>query len=555
MPFDLHWPPHHWPDGGAGVGGVHFAQNHWPNADDGVPPTGPGGAGVFELALEDTATVTYAWSTAVEKHYDGGERRASLVDDPAVRYEGSALLLGPDAQARGAQVRAARTRLARFAALGSSFLLGLPFEALSIRIDSTALTVAVFSGLLAQADWAVPGVRVIVSHEAYGSTQAVIQTVTSDTIVVATDDGADLGNVGKLGAVIMPAAAIFLDAQQVFDRYEPSEPIERWQIRARNADAGFMEAGAAAELALDSVFTGLTIYARSPGTDGNAITVSYFGGGSDPAGTLVETTNHVEYQYQTGVTTIADFIAAFQSSTIVRIDGSVADDTDTISGEILDTEPLAGGTDPSAIEVGLGATVATYRSSPVWDRKLVVNGTIGDSINSMVTPQDMGGLPFTAQTAKVPDWGRAITMDTMLGDEWQWAKRILWTLKGRFLSFWLPTWRADLRPVSVGTGTLTVTDGDAAGDVRTWYPLHRRDLQCRAADGTVTYVRIASATNNGDGTTTLALVDEGDVAVSLGAVPQTVSWLELCHLESDEVPVTFQGRQFKFSIQARVVQE
>lgn len=555
MAFDLHWPPGHWPDYSGGS--IHWPQNHWPNASGGVAPPSPGGAGAFELAL-DEATVRYAWITGVEKHHDGKERRSNVIDDPATRYEGSALLLGPQAS-RGDQVRAVRTRLARFASLGVPFLLGLTYEALAIRADSTVSTVYVFAGALAQADWAVPGVRVIVRHGTYGSAQAVIQSVTSDTIEVLKDDGSDLGDPGRLGGSIMPAASVFLDAQQSFDRYQPQEPIERWAIKARNADGGFRSAATSASTALsgiDAIFAGLAVSVRTPGTDGNGWQVIVTTGASTGTGELSEDADNkivtVKVQYDT--TTVADVITLLHSAAYVSLDGSPPDDTEVITSSNGGDVITAGGADSEAIEVGLTATLAEYRDRPVWDRPPVADGAVADSIQSMNDPQDMGGLPFTAQTASVPDWGRTVRMDAPMGDEWQWAKKALWTIGGSWRSFWFSTFRRDLLAVSVSTGTLTVTDGESSGDVRTWYPQHRKDLAVRVA-GVTQYVRIASATDNGDGTTTLALVDESDAPVTLGGLPTRVSWLELCRFEADEVAVTFTKKSFAFSMQARVIQE
>lgn len=536
---------------------------HWPEAlpPDVIPPVPPSGSGVFELTLEKEATVTFAWQTGMSKHYDGSEKRSSHVDDPAMLFQGTANLVGPD-------VRVARARLARFAALGSSFLMGLPYEELTVRATSAFFEVFVHADALAMADWAVPGCRALIKHPDHGSLAVTVQSITSNSIIVDVPDGSPIGaDVGGMGAVIMPTLAVFFDSQQGFARYprsrdEDSGPVEQWQIKARNASVGFQKAATWAELALDDDFAGLTgliIRSRIAGEIGNTYTVSYFGGGSTQEGTLTEGpsggTIHIEYQYQNGVTTIADFVAAFNTSDYVRMIGTaLGDDTDTIPSGSIDTVPLTGGEEVQPAPVGLGATLTTYRGKPVWDRGIDVKGSIGESIQSGAQPQDMGGLPFNAQTTKRPDWGRAVNMTRNLDESFQWIKLFLWTVKGMFKSWWLPTWRQDLIVYGVGTGTITVGSSAADGDVFGWYPEHREHLFVWDGDDGEAYVKITSAVDNSDGTATLSVVDEdGDPVTFTLEEIQMLSWLELVRFERDAIPLRFAGGLWSISEQARAI--
>src|SRR5688572_8643810 len=101
----------------------HFGR-HFPEGREGVPPIAPATAAT--LILEANARVTFAWKTGIEKSFDGTEKRAGFNDDPAIRFEGDAYLLG-------GEVRELRGKLARLAASGAAFSLGLPFEELPLR--------------------------------------------------------------------------------------------------------------------------------------------------------------------------------------------------------------------------------------------------------------------------------------------------------------------------------------------------------------------------------------------------------------------------------------
>jgi uncharacterized phage protein (TIGR02218 family) len=506
-----------------------------------VPPVTPSTASSF--VLEDDVKVTYAWQTGLHKSFDGRETRSSIVEDPAARFEGSML--------HGATTtRANRAKLARFAAQGAAFALGLPWEGVPIKSDSTGNTLFLESTV--KLDWAVPGMRAIVKHLLYGSAEVVVQSKTSTTITVYVPSLGVLGNIGKYGAVIMPAPAVFLDAQQGFQRYQVN--LERWDVRARNANSGFESAAVTARLALssvtgDSVLAGVTIEARTAGAAGNSITVQFIGDGTT-LGSLTENVGlkTIVVHFSPGATPVGRLSSLFASSTLAKANGATG--ITPMNGTFAATA-LAGGIDGGTISPGLGATVTTFLGRPVWDRGLDVTDTTAESIQAMNDPQDLGGLPFTAQTARVPDWGRSIAFSRKLASgEWQWTKKFLWTVRGRWKSFWLPTWRADLVATAIGTGTLTVS-----GDALAWYPAQRSYLATYTSAMVPTYLKIASAVDNLNGTVTLSVVDGAGTPVTLGALPAMTCWLEPCHLESDEVSIQFKDFQFAMTLQAHVIQD
>ncbi len=199
--------------------------------------------------------------------------------------------------------------------------------------------------------------------------------------------------------------------------------------------------------------------------------------------------------------------------------------------------------------MGRGATIATLDGRPIWDRGTVTQGTVGDSMQSMASLLNLGGLPISVGTAGRPDWGRQLAMKSRVGSGWQWLKKFLSTIGGRWKSFYVPTYRADLTAVGNAAAT-TITIDNTVGDFDLWHFDHGYDaLRVKQADG-VKYVRIVEVTDNGDGTTDLEV--DGDELTA--AAVTTLSWLEVCRLEADETDVNFKGPLFTCELNARVVQ-
>src|SRR5213596_1144228 len=132
-----YWGPHFpdvW-DAGVRHWGLHFPD---PGSEpDVIPAIGPSLVDTFVLDLESGLTVTLEYQTDVFKSYDGREKRAAVLDYPRRKFRGSALLIG------SASVRKTRTLLARQAAQGATFGLGLPFEGLLLTADSVGSTLSV----------------------------------------------------------------------------------------------------------------------------------------------------------------------------------------------------------------------------------------------------------------------------------------------------------------------------------------------------------------------------------------------------------------------------
>lgn len=221
-----------------------------------ISGVGPVGATTLVLSLQPGTKVIYGWSTAIYTSENGAEQRESAYGTPRRRLEGNAFLV--DAGSRDA-----RGAMQRGAASGATFMLALPFEAMTITADSPASTVSVPITVASTAtcDWALPGQRVTIAG-ATATVNAVIQTVTATTITVVTVDAgwnlsfATLGTAGKAGGLIMPTVPVLLDPAQGFARY-PTR-VDLWTLRAQVLGFGF--AG------VDSMGVGATLVTYSAGT-------------------------------------------------------------------------------------------------------------------------------------------------------------------------------------------------------------------------------------------------------------------------------------------------
>lgn len=542
-PYGSYWGPH-FP---RRRGGHSYWNRHFPDEPSlVVPPVEPGAPASFALLLESAATLSFSWRTGVFKSYSGKERRSSSVDDPALWLEGQARLVG-------AQTRTIRAQLAQRAAQGLPFLLGLPHEELTVRAASSGTVVPVYS--TATSDWCLPGQPVYVVHKTHGSILGVIQSVTSNTITLDVSPG----DCGKLAAVVIPAVPVYLDPQQSFDRYPnaATNPVETFHIKARLANAGWASSATTAQMALAGTATGVVFYAPDAGAAGNDLQIQFVGDAVGVDSVDTSTPGLLVYHFIPGTTTALQMCARIERTDFVIVTPFAPADRPAgtlVIGDAFGPTALAGGADAGVGEIGVGATITEWSGRSVWDRGLLVNGSVPDTLQSMTQVTDLGGLPLSAQSATYPDWGRTINARGDFLDDWQWLRKMLDTLRGAWRGFWLTTARADLVPVSSGTGTLTVSSGES--DVFAWWPLQRTALEIVQADGTITRVVIVDAIDNHDDTVTLSIEDEDGIAVTLsGSAVTSVSWLEVVRLETDTVRVAVSGAQWETSILGRAIQD
>lgn len=514
------------------------------DASELVDGYGPSGLTTFVLDMEVGFKVRHSWITDIVPRRNGSEQRISRNDAAKQGYAGSSTLFAD-------KVRDVRAKLARFAASGGTFLLGLQHEAMTLRADANGTTVFVHANALALSDWgSKPGQRVVVARKSGGKTSfvnAVIQSATANSITLDVAPGA----IGKVGGYIMPAMAVYLEPKQTFARY-PTK-AESWKLAARAALTDFAPTLAKLELGPltgSASLANVVIVSRRFGLIGNTTTLSLLHSGAAPnAGQLTEIDGEVGFLFKAGVTTLGDLATALASSAYVRMTGAWNPVATLQLADQFAPEALSGAADAGA--VGTGAAITTYNGDgtarPVWDRELKNEDTAEDSISSGAVIIDHGGAPYGLGTFEEPDWGRSVWLEGEQPD-WQWFKLFTWTVKGRQKSFWLPTWRDDLTFVGKAPNTITVSSTDGS-DFFAWWPEQREHIQIVENSGTITRAKITAAVDNGNGTVTLTI----GTTLATSSVKQ-VSWLELCRFESDSFDVAWKAGSFEVQTVAHVVQ-
>ena len=205
--------------------------------------------------------------------------------------------------------------------------------------------------------------------------------------------------------------------------------------------------------------------------------------------------------------------------------------------------------------IGTGATVNTYDGLPVWDQGVDVKATVGQPMFSGADLVDLGqSISAFARPGGIADWGREIRISSDSYAGWQYLKKFLHTVRGRQVSFLLPTYRPDLVPVGDASSGSLVVEGppteNAPDYTNAWFPsLGHRRLRLLKADGSTAYVTVTGAADNFDGTQTLTLA-----AGSSGALSR-VELLETCRFDSDEIEVEWTGHQFRCVLPVKVVQQ
>lgn len=141
---------------------------------------------------------------------------------------------------------------------------------------------------------------------------------------------------------------------------------------------------------------------------------------------------------------------------------------------------------------------------------------------------DLPGLALRSQQSSWKLMGRA---------EHSWFRSLLYTLDGRRVPMWIPSWTADLKPAASIAGGAVALPIEWAG-----YTLfgqgqpNRKDVRIQLDDGTTLYRRIVASAEVGAGETVVlnAALDAGSIAPER---IRSVSFMALCAQASDEVEI------------------
>lgn len=485
----------------------------WPHFPEGaadvslVVPAGTGAAATFALDLQSGATLVMTWDTDVFKAYDGSEQRRSKLELPHRKISGQAFLRGTDG-------RATRARLQRFAYIGATFLLSMPWEEMTIADDSDTTLLEV--GDTSLIDWGLIGQRAIVIREDDDgetslSADVVIQNVGPNSLTI----DATHTTITKHGARVQPTVAVLLDPTQSFGRYatDPDKNIERWAITAETIPFGYEQEAQAgrASLADGDALSGAAIVSDVVGSSSNGVQLTLTLTGSE---SLIVIGGHYTYTYSS-TTEVQSFIEAVAG--IFTVIGTY-NLTDLLTLDDQQTVTLAGGNDKSWGTMGLGTELAMFSNRPVWDRGITVADVNAESLFSLSTIINLGGRSIGVGQANTADWGRSVTINDQLGEPFQWLKLFLLTACGMCKTWYLPTWRADLDTVASsdpGVYTLKVAGPSfETGDFFGWWPKFRDSLHVEMDDGTAINMFIKSAVDNHDGTITIVGTEHAPVSLT-----------------------------------------
>lgn len=192
---------------------------------------------------------------------------------------------------------------------------------------------------------------------------------------------------------------------------------------------------------------------------------------------------------------------------------------------------------PPRVTMGTGATVATFDGLPVFDRRLNANSPSRESSAGGLELIGAPGGAYYARTSMTQSRIRRRARYTIrTAAERQWFRAFLAAARGRQVAFLLPTWTPDLtvavQPLPAATTLRILATPDY---VTLWFPsLAHRHLQLGFADGSIGYVTVTAAVDNGDGTQTLTVTSVGAMTSAI----VMVSLLERVRFDQDEFVVT-----------------
>jgi hypothetical protein len=200
--------------------------------------------------------------------------------------------------------------------------------------------------------------------------------------------------------------------------------------------------------------------------------------------------------------------------------------------------------------VGTGATLATFDSLVVLDRRPIVESALEEQTNSDGQRLDYGALVAQFWSRPTAEIGRALYFLSDGDADRQFWKLFLLTVRGRQVAFLLPTWQPDVDLVSQPAAAATTLHAYRNPGFGTWFDAsHHAWLQLEHSDGSFERAKVSSVVNNGDGTETIHVT-----AGLVGPTVDRVSMMELARLGEDQVTLRHQaGGQFVFSLHGVVV--
>lgn len=184
------------------------------------------------------------------------------------------------------------------------------------------------------------------------------------------------------------------------------------------------------------------------------------------------------------------------------------------------------------------ASPTLYLTHAVLDRRPAENDDLTHSHSRLWQTVDYGvALPFRHDLAGIVLRGQQTHWKLPSRAKRSWFRSLLYTLDGRRVPMWVPSFADDLKPVAAVAGGSTSMSVEWCG-----YTLfgkgkpNRRDLRIELTDGTMLYRRVANAVEAGNAETLTLNAALDGASIAPERIRQ-VSIMALCTLASDEVEI------------------
>lgn len=184
------------------------------------------------------------------------------------------------------------------------------------------------------------------------------------------------------------------------------------------------------------------------------------------------------------------------------------------------------------------ASPTTYLSHPVLDVRpdesddpassyMRLAQTVDHETGAPVV-HDLPGIALRMQQSHWKLWGRA---------EHAWFRSLLYTLQGRRVPMWVPSFASDLKPAAAVTGGSATLSVEWAGYTLFGKSKHnRKDVRIELTNGTVLYRRITNAVEAGATETLTLNASLSGSSIAAGSI-RLISFMALCTLASDDVEI------------------
>lgn len=179
-----------------------------------------------------------------------------------------------------------------------------------------------------------------------------------------------------------------------------------------------------------------------------------------------------------------------------------------------------------------------YLGHPVLDVRPDESNDLTSSYSRLVQTVDYGtGLPIVHDLPGLGLRAQQCHWTLVKRAEHSWYRSLLYTLCGRRVPMWIPSWNSDIKLVAAITGGSITLSIEWAGYTLLGFGKHnRKDVRIELTDGTVHYRRITKSVESG-ATETLTLSAALSSSAIAPAQIRVISFMTLSTLGSDSIEI------------------